>query len=824
MRLTSYILLALTIVGLTIFGAGCDSEKKSNPIGPGASGGFVVSDTLLKFGEDIATIPFTLVVSGGGDVQWNITSDQAWLRVSKTSGYTNDGDTTKINATVIRTTLLEGDYTGKLTITPEGGAAKTIRVTMAVKPAVLKVSVDTLNFGSNNALTSLKFDITNTGVGLLNWKLEIAEGAEWLSVSADSGEVATAKVGTITNKATVTVTADRAMDNGDYTGTLLLTSNGGEHSIHVDLRQANPIMVINTNTLAFAQGEDRKSITVANTGVATLVWTASAERGKDWLSVEEARGSIEPGRDSTIVVLVDRSGIATGNYSAKLTITPNAGVAKEITVTLEVVGPTLGLSTHNLDFGARETAKGLEIRNVGSGDLKWTATTSDAWLKVSRANGTTKSTVPTPLIITVDRTGLDYTNYKGYIFVSAPDVGGFDSVEVVMSVVPPEPAKMSIAPKSLAFGLDQSELSFTISNSGDLPLNWNASESLDWLTVTPLQGQTNYGAPASVKVRVSRMGMNQGQYSGYVRVTSNGGNDSVAVSIEVGQVVPPKLEVTPETLDFGTATNQLNFTITNAGGEPLEWTLTKVVDTGNWLNTSLNAGTTLKNNPTTVIASVTRAGLGDGNYSGMIILDGGIGGKDTVRVSMQVTGQSPPDTSIIWSFSPTTNQLLDGSFECKDINPGSGEDYWGVVEVNVGETPTKFLWCAARPDWPGGNLVYDNDMAALAILLDNRSINITQYTEVKFRFQMAWDIPAGDVVAFGIMLTNGTQFRVAASFNNTSGQQPLTIYNVEIPYDNIDPTNIDPTKIRPVFFFQSNSAGVGAGALITKFEIWGKKK
>jgi len=89
---------------------------------------------------------------------------------------------------------------------------------------------------------------------------------------------------------------------------------------------------------------------------------------------------------------------------------------------------------------------------------------------------------------------------------------------------------LSVSPTSLDFGTSSTSKTFSISNSGTGTLSWNVSESVSWITsVSPSSGSND----GTVTVQVSRSGMSLGSFNGAIYITSNGGNESINVSMTI---------------------------------------------------------------------------------------------------------------------------------------------------------------------------------------------------------------------------------------------------------------------------------------------------
>ncbi|ODS41140.1 MAG: hypothetical protein A7315_02140 [Candidatus Altiarchaeales archaeon WOR_SM1_79] len=92
------------------------------------------------------------------------------------------------------------------------------------KNSQILVQPISLTFTKN--VTSKKSIISNYGGGKLSW--QIADKPDWIEVSKSSGKVTT-------GKDTITVTADINQETGTYSGTISITSNGGNKGVTVFL-------------------------------------------------------------------------------------------------------------------------------------------------------------------------------------------------------------------------------------------------------------------------------------------------------------------------------------------------------------------------------------------------------------------------------------------------------------------------------------------------------------------------------------------------------------------------------------------------------------
>lgn len=101
--------------------------------------------------------------------------------------------------------------------------------------------------------------------------------------------------------------------------------------------------------------------------------------------------------------------------------------------------------------------------------------------------------------------------------------------------------KLIATPDILDFGTALDELTLTISNAGKTDLTWeiDIEGEADWLKVQPNKGIN----AALVTVSVERIGLDVGEYSAVLRITSNGGSAEIPVAVRVEEVLEPPAQV-----------------------------------------------------------------------------------------------------------------------------------------------------------------------------------------------------------------------------------------------------------------------------------------
>ena len=358
-----------------------------------------------------------------------------------------------------------------------------------------------------------------------------------------------------------------------------------------------------------------------------------------------------------------------------------ANTNKEVNFTLHTAQPAqLLVSPTNLNFGQTVYDLNITVNNGGDEELSWQIISGQSWLTIFPSTGTT-TTEEDQITVTVNRSGLEVGNYSGNLTFTSN--GGNINVPVQMEITP---IVLIIDPNSLNFGSEETNLSFTISNTGNGELNWSLIPNQNWITANPTSGSLINNSE-DVLVTVNRSGLTPDTYNGSISLTSNGGNQDINITMVVPEGPAPLLEVNPISLDFGTTTSQSSFEIQNAGETTLNWNIS---DNQDWLNIYPTGGSTNPSGTTTINVSVDRTGLSFGSYNGIINITSN-GGNETVSVSMNVP--------FLETFENLNNWTNDGwtiSTDEYGDSPPSAKHYWfdsqtSIMSINVNVTDGQIL-------------------------------------------------------------------------------------------------------------------------------------
>jgi Tol biopolymer transport system component len=94
------------------------------------------------------------------------------------------------------------------------------------------------------------------------------------------------------------------------------------------------------------------------------------------------------------------------------------------------------------------------------------------------------------------------------------------------------PAELSLGSLSIEFGSESTSETLIITNLGEEPLEWSITTSEDWITVNPTSGTTS-DLVSEVTVEVDRTGKVPANYQGTLSITTNGGDQTVTVGMDV---------------------------------------------------------------------------------------------------------------------------------------------------------------------------------------------------------------------------------------------------------------------------------------------------
>ncbi len=322
-------------------------------------------------------------------------------------------------------------------------------------------------------------------------------------------------------------------------------------------------------------------------------------------------------------------------------------------------------STLSVPSGAGTAA--FSVSNGGSGIMNWHVSENAPWLTVTGgASGTNSGTVSISFsanagneraaTITITAEGADNSP-------TTVQVTQASGVQPVLSVLPTSltvPAKP--APPGGAI-----TAKFTVANNGTGTMDWTASETESWITITSGTSGTNAGT-----ITVSFETNSGAERTGKITVSSVGAlNSPIILSVIQQNGFTPVLAVSPAVRNVPADGGSTIFQVANTGTGNLEWA---VSENYSWL--SVTGGTSGTNNGTITVAC--DANTGSSRTATLTIAAPGAPGSPAV-VQIVQDSRLQPTLSVSPAFQNIASAGGTASFSVNNI--GTGAMNWTVSET-----------------------------------------------------------------------------------------------------------------------------------------------
>ncbi len=252
------------------------------------------------------------------------------------------------SGTYILTFTKSGYITEQKNVSVVAGKASSVSVQMKAteKKAEIEFNPSSLNFSTN--LTDLSVTIKNNGNTTAEWSLNLGNN-NWLSVSEKAGSIQAGRTQSIV------FSVDRNFLSEPKSTVVNLHAFGNSYPLTISCAPSNAKseMTIEPKSIDFGTSDTEKSITIRNTGTATLSWTASGITESS-ISLSQESGTVAAGGNSVIKILLDRTKL---NGSMTTSFTINDGVRSE---QISVSANTSGSGSGNGDTpGSGDTPSGI---------------------------------------------------------------------------------------------------------------------------------------------------------------------------------------------------------------------------------------------------------------------------------------------------------------------------------------------------------------------------------------------------------------------------------------------------------------------------------
>lgn len=431
-----------------------------------------------------------------------------------------------------------------------------------------------------------------------------------------------------------------------------------------------------------------QSFTLSNQGTGSITWSANSNQ--PWLLLTPNQGTFS--RSQTIIIGVQRISLKPGNYSGKITFTSNVGSHINVTVTmtvqpLSVTAPVLEITPAVLSFTASDGGNNpnmqyLVVSNPGKQPLHWSLSNnsptslsgpssifgmmdqSSNWLSLSQSSGSLVPGATTQIGVIVNSQNLLSGTYiNTLVFSGGPDTANSPQNITVSLTIQPS-CGLSLNTGSLSFTdvVNQNNpgsQAFSLGTTASCPqvVNWQASTSAGWLSISPGRGQiTQNAATTVITVGVSAQSLKAGTYTATIAVVAGQNSQTVLVTLTVQPPLSPStpvMAVSQLSLNFSTTQGQSSppgqsVTITNtaSSGSSLHWNTTVATLASSWLGASPVYGIVAPGQTEQLSVNVNTTNLTPGNYVGQIVLNasdgnGNIAGGSPQTIMINLTVLPP---------------------------------------------------------------------------------------------------------------------------------------------------------------------------------------
>jgi hypothetical protein len=467
-----------------------------------------------------------------------------------------------------------------------------------------------------------------------------------------------------------------------------------------------PQLAVTPTTFSFTPQHYYDSFTVRNAGTGAMSWSIDDATLPDWLTVTPMSGEATQ-YTQTVLMEVDTASLPSATNQATITVTSNGGT-RTISVSASTTGsgpaPELQVTPEVLDFGGSRTNATLTIANPGDADLAWELEddTLPAWIAgLTATSGSIAAGQSRTVDITLDRSAMTLGSYT-HVLTILSNAGTADvAVQAVAQSLVVSPLEVDVTTGTPTG-------SSTVQNRGDAAINWSidTSQAPSWLaSVVPQSGNLAPGATQSILITADPDGLNTGAYEILLPVTSDDGEEVIAVTLTVAA-----LDVAPLAVDFGTETTAQNLTLQNMGNAAFNWTLS-IPGGLDWLSASPTSGRIEAQGTQQVVLTMDRASLLPGSYEGVLTVLSE-SGSATIPVQAEVPLGEP-------TLAHSPEVLNFGSFLSNQQlalwNSGSGTVAW-TIDTNV--LPA---WLSISPVGQGG--IAGADLSGSATSLLTVSVN-----------------------------------------------------------------------------------------------------
>ncbi len=622
---------------------------------------------------------YTLQWLGSMPVNWTAYSPDDWFTISPEFGALNPNETVEVTVSYNSSanTLPEGVWESGVTFTADQLDTYVNRFTQLIVGQGQLFVTPFGGFNSSGAQggpfspASKTYRLTWVGVTNVQWTTDLS--ANWITASPASG--------TLTNgqyvDVTISVNANaQSLTSGSYQGFFEFVNVETEHTYEVfalnltvtpagtlSVEPGTPLERTGPDGGPFATG----SYTLRNYTANPLNWTASS--ATPWITLFNTNNTLPAYGIAYVSIQINTqaNSFAAGSYTGSVSFANisngQGNTARDVLLTVIPAGviavaPNESFLSNGPQGGPfNPPSKTYTVSNTGGWPIYWSIGWGVSWATVSPTYGQLAAGASTNVTVTITGNLLSSGTYSNDVRFFNSTNGRGNTLRPVVLTVGPLPGVLSVTPAggSSSSGyvggpFNPANFAYQLSNTGSAALNWTASKSAAWVSLSQTSGSLNPGASTTINVSInsSANSLAAGTYNDSVsfnNTTSGVGNTTRAVTLTVNPIPPGVLSVSPaggltsSGYQYGPfSPSSQAYTLSNTGSLSLNWTASK---TASWVTLSSASGSLAPGGSANVTVSInTNAnGLAGGSYSDTVsFVNTSNGTGNTTRpVSLTVT-------------------------------------------------------------------------------------------------------------------------------------------------------------------------------------------
>ena len=517
---------------------------------------------LIDFGETETSQILTVQNTGLAAFSWSATVDMEWVTIEPDRGEIEARSEQQIILTASRK-YDPGRLGAILTfqVEPEFEQKVNLQLTIPAEPR-LSIAPNAIDFGLDRQYQMMQ--VQNTGSGTLLWQAEKVKRSDWLKMSPMEGSVAAGEADPVK----LEIVDNELVDfpaGFQIAETVLIRSDVDQrqnapdddqppmpHSLFVTVKIPKPILHLSTTAVDFGEQQNRLPLVIDNVGTGQFGWRISG--GAAWLHYTPLTGLTSIDLDR-VELVVDRHQLIIQDYKTEIVVQSQGpvGYTEEIVVKVQMrVGekPEISTSENDFDFGRNLQLQTLDLKNSGTGVLRWQVKQDEKWLTIAPTTGITR-TETIPISLSVNRTNLLAGEYSTQLTITAKKTEP-RSITVKMQV---PKSKLELSTTTVDFGvgfgsdLQQQRLQLQVRNRGQAILDWNLESKIEWIGIrfrppspndqsSRLTGTLKADTQQEIEIFLKQLGtLPAGEHNGYLQVTDGERLQQIQVQItKIGQI------------------------------------------------------------------------------------------------------------------------------------------------------------------------------------------------------------------------------------------------------------------------------------------------